>query len=185
MGGQAVPCAEAPFVYWGNAEPKWQVSFSNTLNLFSNLRLYAQIDASGGNKSFHDAIGAKYTTFTNTYCANVGGDPICKAYRAVNRGPLGFFEGGWAKLRELSASYTVPNEWVEGFGVTRASITWSWRNVGILWFPGKYTGSIAGIEDRTRVPDPEMNAPSESFGGEVVTGLPPLSNTSVTVRVSF
>jgi hypothetical protein len=158
---------------------------ANTWNLFTNFRIYAQVDARGGHIQFMDALGAKHTSFSNTYCTNVQDDPICMGQKAINRAPLGFHEGGFARLRELSFAYTLPSGFAERMGLSRASIQWGWSNVALLWFPGKWAGDILGAKDPQRIADPEMNAPSEGFGGEVVTGLPPLSHSSVTVRVAF
>jgi TonB-linked SusC/RagA family outer membrane protein len=185
QGGEAVPCNQAPLLYWGTSEPAWQVSLANTWSIGQSVRLYAQIDAIGGHLGYHDGNAARHTTFFNTQCSSLPGDAICKAQRSVNRAPLGFYDGGFARLRELSVGYEVPSEFASRLGLSRASINWGWRNVALLWFPGKFQGSIAGIEDRVRTQDPEMNAPSETFGGEVVTGGPPASSTNLTVRVSF
>ncbi|MQA91694.1 MAG: SusC/RagA family TonB-linked outer membrane protein [Gemmatimonas sp.] len=185
IGGGPVPCKDAPFLYWGRAEPSWTASMASMLTLFRNWQLYASIDVRGGHIQFHDALGAKHTTFTNTRCANVQDDPICMGQRAINRAPLGLFDGSFARLRELSLNYTFPDQLAQRFGVRAASVAFGWRNVGLLWFPGKYAGEIAGVQDRDRIADPEMNAPSEQFGGEVVTGMPPLSQATVTLKVSF
>ncbi|MQA93027.1 MAG: hypothetical protein GEU90_23000, partial [Gemmatimonas sp.] len=100
------------------------------------------------------------------------------AQRTINRAPLGLHDGSFARLRELSLNYTLPSSMAGRLGMRSASLVLGWRNVGLLWFPGKYAGEIAGVKDRDRIADPEMNAPSEQFGGEGVTGLPPLSHAT-------
>src|SRR5690606_3601484 len=185
FGGQPVSCSDAPFLYWGRSEPTWNTSIGSTFTLFGALQLYAQVDARGGHIQFQDALGAKHPTFTNPRCPNVQDDPICMGQRAINRAPLGLHDGSFARLRELSLNYTVPAGIAGRLGMNSATVGLGWRNVALLWFPGKFAGEIAGIRDRDRIADPEMNAPSEQFGGEGVTGLPPLSHATMTLRVSF
>ena len=188
IGGDPVPCNQARALYWGRSEPTWSLHTSSILTLFTNWRLTTTIDARGGHTQFHDRIGAKHTSFSNTACANLLDDLMCLAQRAVNRGPLGLFDGSFVRLRELSLGYTLPDQMAARVGVDRASVNVGWRNVGLLWFPGKTSGGPDGIFQTkypTRIPDPETNSPSEVFGGEAVSETPPLSLAVVTVRVSF
>ena len=59
------------------------------------------------------SIEADHQNFQNTAMSNpITGpvDPIFAAYQgSVGRPPLGFFNAGFAKLRELSASYNLPD----------------------------------------------------------------------------
>lgn len=186
MGGPPVPCAEAPPVFWGSGEPTWSLTFASTFNLFTNWMLRAQIDARGGNIVNNDVIASRHTTRASTQCVAYQDDPICNAYQKVNRSALGFFEADFARLRELSLMYTVPDDMVQRFGMDRASVSLGWRNVALLWFPGKMqAGPYVGTKYAERTSDPEVGQIENEFGGDANRMVPPTSRATMTVRISF
>lgn len=181
MGGPAVPCAEAPLVYFGAGEPTWSTAISSTLTLFDNWRLYAQVDGQGGSLQAHDLINGAHTTYVNTLASQEQTDPIYMGYRALRRDPISLYDGSFLKLREVSIGYTLPASLAARFGANRASINVAGRNLATIWQADHFMpyGGMA-------IPDPEQAAtPSVGFGGEVVTPIPPLRQALVTVNVSF
>ena len=185
QGGVSTPCDDANFVYIGHTDPSWQTTFSSTLTFLSNWTIYSQVDVMGGHTIFNDGIGAQTTSFVSTRCSNFQDDLQCMAQRAVARTLIGVRDGGFARVRELSLRYVLPQGMADRLGFDRASVTAGWRNPVILWFPGKYAGEYANMKYRERIPDPEENLPSEEFGGEASSTAPPLSYLSLTVRASF
>ena len=61
MGGPAVPCDEAPDVFFGPGDPTWQVHFNSVWTLFENWRASVTLDAQGGNFLNGDYIAGQNT----------------------------------------------------------------------------------------------------------------------------
>ena len=183
QGGAAVPCAEAPRVYWGRqSEPTWTLQLFPTVTLFQDLRLGALFYAQGGNMYGSDALFNAEIAWRNTYKANTLEDLLYVAQRAVAPPALGYYNGGFAKLRELTASYNLPSSLIQPLGMSAASLTVAARNLVILWQEQEY-----GYLAEGPVGDPEKNSiPTEEFTGEPTSGtMPPASHLTVTARISF
>ena len=183
QGGAAVPCAEAPRVYWGRqSEPTWTLQLFPTLTLFQDLRLGALFYAQGGNMYGSDALFNAEIAWRNTYKANTLEDLLYVAQRAVAPPALGYYDGGFAKLREVTVSYNIPQSLIQPLGMSAASLTVAGRNLAILWQEQEY-----GYLAEGPVGDPEKNSiPTEEFTGEPTSGtMPPASHLTVTARVSF
>jgi hypothetical protein len=173
MGGDPVPCNSAPAVYWGQTAPKWQGSLNSTLTLFGRLRLFASVEALGGNVRSESTVPAGHTSYCMTLACQLRDDPIFLAYLAVDRNPTGFYKAGFAKLREVSATYSFSPELASRIGAGSASVSLAGRNLATLWLENEtgldlpYGGNIW---------DPE-------YGGQTV--LPPMANLLMSFRVSF
>lgn len=141
--GGMVNCATAPLVFLGRPTPAREGAFSSTLTLFGNLRLYALVD------------------FKQDFYKLDGNDRVrCNIFRRCRENffPLEFVDqaarlatiqrgtafvselihdASYSKLREVSATYAVPNRWAGTFGASRASITLAGRNL-YTWtdYPG-------------------------------------------------
>jgi hypothetical protein len=173
-----VPCATAPKVYWGQPTPTWTGSVSNTVTLFRNLRLSALVDFQGGHTYEDGEIQAGHQNFQNTAAASRRDDPIFAAYQSVvPRAPLGFFDAGFAKLRELGASYTLPQVALRRLGVSNGTVTGAWRNVGFLWRAQK---EVWG----TKLFDSEMRTPGSELISRYQTMIPPASQVVFTLRLT-
>jgi TonB-linked SusC/RagA family outer membrane protein len=180
-GAAPVACASAPFLYGGTPTPATTGAIGNTLFLFKRLRLYALVDFKRGNRVLNNNEQIR--------CFGLAGAPLCRSnyyplefdpvYLAEHVGTasaLGmvdqfYQDGSFAKLREVSATYTLPERWLRGF--SRASITLAGRDL--------YTWTnYAGI-------DPEVNisnvATSASTGDQGLT--PPLTRFIATINLSF
>jgi TonB-dependent starch-binding outer membrane protein SusC len=185
-GGAIGPCLDAdgntvaPRLYHGHAEPTWVVNLASTFTVFDNWRLYVQMDARGGHAQIQDAFNARHTSFANTEFSVRDHDPIVQAYRLVRRDRLGFHKGGFARLREVAVNYTLPAEWAQRVGASRASMNVAGRNLATPWRQWTYTD--IGPQ---RIADPEMNLPSEEFPGEVTISMPPLTSVVFSFNVSF
>jgi hypothetical protein len=79
-GGPAVPCAQAPAVYWGDPLPKWEGSANATLTLWRNLQLFTIVDFLGGNTILSGDIRASLMSFRNQRSILEAKDPILLAY---------------------------------------------------------------------------------------------------------
>ena len=125
-------------------------------------------------------IQAGHQNFLNTAQANaVVKDPIFAAYQTVvPRAPLGLFNAGFAKLRELSATYSLPDRVAARLGSTNASLTGAWRNVAFLW---REQTDIYGA----KLFDSEMHNPGSELVARYQTMIPPASQVVLTARVAF
>lgn len=132
---QPVPCSSAPRVFLGTPTPKMTGAIGTTLTLFNNLRLYGLIDFKRGHKKLETDGLLRCGIFR--YCeANVRPedfDPIHVA-NVQNAGGFGIIDhfvqdAGFARLREISASYTLPDSWAQRAGASRVTLTVTGRNL--------------------------------------------------------
>ncbi|MGE0553878.1 MAG: SusC/RagA family TonB-linked outer membrane protein [Gemmatimonadales bacterium] len=178
-GSAGVSCSGAPRVYYGVPTPKWEGALSSTVTLFKNLRLYGLLDFRGGFMIEHGDIEAMHTAFRNSKAINEAQDPILLAYDQLGiRAPVGFFDAGFAKLRELSATYSLPDHVARSFRASRASLNVAVRNLGYLW---RGQREIYGEP----IPDPEIRTPGAELSGYVQTVLPPFTQLITTLRLAF
>jgi TonB-linked SusC/RagA family outer membrane protein len=179
--GQApVACATAPFVFIGTPTPKMSGSVGNTLTLFINLRLYALVDFKGGHRVFNQDQLIR--------CGSLLGVGVCRSNFFPQEFPtlelaeaVGtalqthiidqyYQDASFAKLREVSASYTVPPRWV--WGAQSATITLAARELH-TWT------DYAGL-------DPEANsAGSASATTAAQASTPPLTRLIATLSLRF
>ena len=106
----------------GNPLPEWEGSANGTLTLWRNLQLFALVDFLGGNKILSGDIRASLMSFRNQRSILEAKDPILLAYDILDtRRQPGIVKGGFAKLRQVSATYTFPQSWLRprGFAARR------------------------------------------------------------------
>jgi TonB-linked SusC/RagA family outer membrane protein len=190
MGGEAVPCAGAPRVYWGRGTPHWQLGVSSTLTLLRDLRLYARVEGNGGHYNFNTEMRASHNNGI-TLPVLLRNDPMVQATRAIENDVMALYDASFAKLREVSASYTLPPSLISRFGASSGTVTVAGRNLMMLW-----TGHYGFDTPRDgRVPqvreiggewtwDPEMRSTGQ-IAGDFQTVLPPVASFVTAVRFSF
>jgi hypothetical protein len=129
--------------YVGPSTPTREIGFSNTFTFFRNFRLYGLLDYKGGHYLFNLKERNRCQT-ANDNCAVVN-DPRARfpqtaadtllnkellVWRSV---PGAFIErADFIKLREISLTYTIPQEIVRRLGPSSAAFTIAGRNLG-LW----------------------------------------------------
>ena len=180
-GKDPVGCGAAPFVYIGSPSPTSTGAIANTVTLFRRLRLYALVDWRSGHKLRNanellrctGALGAglcdvNYNPlkYSPTYVAQAS--PVVAF--AQNAQDQFIQDASFVKLREVSATYSLPERFLQGF--QRASFTLSARELA-LW--SDYRG-----------PDPE----GRGFAGDSPFGadqgvIPPLSRFTATLNLTF
>ncbi len=133
-GGAPVPCGLAPEVFWGQPIPEWEGAASATVTLFKNLQLYGLVDYTGGHTILVGDVFAVHSLFLNSKAILERTDPILLGYEALGD-PFapGIMNAGWAKLRNLSATYTFPQAWAAKIGASRMSLTFAAENLGTIW----------------------------------------------------
>ena len=150
--GQVV-VAEDP-IYVGQPTPTYTGSLSSTVSLLGNrLTLYGQLGMSAGNKQVNYTevyqCRQSFGTCAAKYERGPDGQPTetarLKADPAANFEPYMFlYDGGFVKLRSLSAQYALPDAWAGRLGAQRVTVSVTGTNLG-TWtdYPG---------------PDPEVNS---------------------------
>jgi TonB-linked SusC/RagA family outer membrane protein len=180
-GGEPVPCSAAPTVYWGSPIPTWQGSVSTTLTLWGNVRLYALADFRGGHTYVNGDVAASHVFFTNSRCINERPicDPELAAYASMGQWmQTGTMDNGFAKLRTVSASYTLPSSMTSRFGASRATLTLAAQNLFRLWTAseGKYGHKVI---------DPEVGKHTTVLDTYNQEGWPHFRTITTSLRISF
>jgi hypothetical protein len=188
MGGPPVPCAQAPRVLWGHTQPTWQAGVNSTVTLFRNLRLYARVDGNGGHIQSNTEIRALHNQ-GSTLPVIKRDDAIFLVYRSIENDVVGTYDAGFLRLRELSASYTMPNTLARRVGASGATVSLAGRNLMMLWtaqdgWGTSRDGLIHVPLGNQHVWDPETRAVGQLSNG-FQTNLPPTASVVATVRLSF
>jgi TonB-linked SusC/RagA family outer membrane protein len=154
--------------FFGGVLPTNEGSFSSTLTMFQNVSLSGQLDWKGGFKIYNNTAQFRDRVFRNSEvganCEEVLGQEECLrrfgpfvsegtgsavSYTQVNEEY--FEDGDFVRLRELAATFTLPERFATTFGASRASLTVGGRNLK-LWTD--YSGS-----------DPEVLSAPNATGG--------------------
>jgi TonB-linked SusC/RagA family outer membrane protein len=146
--------------YIGPSTPTREIGFSNTVTLFRYFRLYGLVDFKGGHYIFNQKERSRCQAANDNCAAN--NDPRARfpqnaadtilwkelqLRRAAAISPQWIQKADFIKLREISLTVDVPQNWVRKSGASSMNFVLSGRNLG-LWsdYPGV---------------DPEVN----SYGG--------------------
>jgi hypothetical protein len=188
QGGPDVPCSQAPRVYWGHSQPTWQAGFNTTVTLFRNLRLYGRVDGNGGHLQSNTEIRALHNQ-GSTEAVIRRNDPMLQVYRAIEADAVGTYEAGFLRLRELSASYTLPTTFASRMRASGATISAAGRNLSMLWTAAQgwntsRDGEIYVPVANQHVWDPEIRANGPLSNG-FQTIIPPTASFTLTLRLNF
>jgi hypothetical protein len=187
---QPVPCATAPEIYLGQPLPRWEGALRGTMTILGNLTLYALADFKQGHmQDDGNASSALQSTSPSARLAVLGNDPLLQACNIAI--PAANFvtapnlcraqrKAGFARLREASLSYTLPQEWTRGLRIASAALTLSGRNLADLWIE---QGEIFGM----KLLDPETRQGDETgeLSNFVRSAIPQRTQILTTLRVTF
>jgi TonB-linked SusC/RagA family outer membrane protein len=159
--GKPVVCgAAAPFVFMGTQTPRATGAVANTFNVGRRLRFFALVDFKTG----HTVV----SSVEIVRCSGLAGAGLCRANYFPNEYDIKymaeattaavagnyvdqyFSSASFAKLRELSATYNIPERWVGG---TQTTFTLAAREVG-TWtnFRGTDPEAFVGSSDQAVTP---------------------------------
>ncbi len=134
-GAQPQPCASAPLVFMGTITPKATGAVANTFTLYKRLSLYALVDFKSGNTMFNtdEALRCSILTVCEVNVSPEKYDPKYVA-NAQNGSSLIIVDqfmdkASFAMLREVSATYSLPDKLAHYARATRASFTVAGRNL--------------------------------------------------------
>ena len=191
-GGAPEPCSGAPRIRQGNglALPKHEATVNTTITLFDNLRLYAMAEWRGEHwRNLTDA-SCRHTCFQTSEASVRRDDPFMVAAitgRAQQTGLTNQFDASFAKLREISLNYTLPTSLAARAGASRASINVAARNLWTIW-QATYTIGDATTPSGETYPGVPVTDPEARRAGSLTasnSNVPPLTNFTVTMRVTF
>ena len=135
-GGPPVPCADAPEVYWGQPLPVWEGGVGANVSLYRNLQIYALVDFIGGRTFENGDVMHAHLTFRQTRAMQERTDPILLGYQSLGtagRRQAGIIDGDFAKLRTISANYTLPQTFADAVRASRVTLTVTGQNLLTLW----------------------------------------------------
>jgi TonB-linked SusC/RagA family outer membrane protein len=142
-GGAPVPCASAPQVFIGTSTPKASGAVNTTFTLWRWLKLYAMADFRKGNKLL-DATDLIRCAIFLVCDVNVNPQNYDPRYLVTVQNGSGLIynqefaqDASFWRLRELSATITVPERYAARLNASAASITFAGRNLH-TWT--RYTG---------------------------------------------
>jgi len=144
-GPNAAPmaCAAAPVVFLGTITPKMTGAVSTSLTLWKRLSLYGLVDFKNGHKMLNTDETIRCSIFVQCE-VNVRPEKYDPKYVANAQNGSGLVivdqfidDASFAMLREVSASYSLPEKWAHYARATRASFTVAGRNLN-RWtsYPG-------------------------------------------------
>ena len=164
-GRPPIACASAPFVFIGPSTPTMFWSWGNTLRIGRSLQVYALLDSRRGNRLFNQnetirCLGLTGGRFCDANHNPQNYDPKLLANylpTALGAGTIDQLmqDASFVKLREVSATYQVPQRFVRGF--SGASITLAGRELA-TWTdyrgldPESATGTGGSITDQAIIP---------------------------------
>jgi TonB-linked SusC/RagA family outer membrane protein len=162
-------------VFFGGSLPTRTLSWDNNLRLFGNLRLGAQLDRQTGHyqinltrrtRTFDGVTREVILTPTST-----AADTLQRQLLVSGAGAQWIEKADFVKLREVSASYSLPTRFTRGFGSDQVVLAISGRNLR-TWTD--YTGA-----------DPEVNATAGDFTLAETNAIPPTRRVTASVTVRF
>ena len=163
--GGATPCTgadrtygtpdDAPLVYLGRTIPRVSGAVGTTVTLLGRrLRLHGLVDFKTGHHKFDFGTFARCTTNgrcrENFFPTEFDARRIASIAAAGTLVDFAIVDASFAKLRELSASYTLPDRWAATLRAGRASVSLAgrelhtWTRYGGLEPEATYLGGARG-----------------------------------------
>jgi TonB-linked SusC/RagA family outer membrane protein len=160
LGVKAVPCGSGTFSFRGTQTPRVTGAIANTFNIGKRLRLFALTDFKAGHRAL--------STVEFLRCSGAVGAGLCRANYYPNDYDIKYLaeattaavSGGWLdqyytsasflKLREVSASYHIPERWTLG---AQSTFTLAGRELH-TWtkFRGIDPEALVGTNDQAVTP---------------------------------
>ncbi|MBT8336529.1 MAG: SusC/RagA family TonB-linked outer membrane protein [Gemmatimonadetes bacterium] len=141
-------------VYLGSAIPTRDISANTSVTLWNKVRLNALLDYRGGHKlhNLTESFRCQFAICEGLYETGASLEEQARALAVTFTDVStedGFIEdASFTRLRELGATFFLPEEWAARFGASRATFTATGRNLLIFT---DYTGA-----------DPEVNGTGNS-----------------------
>ena len=188
-GGPEVPC-QTIGAYRINAGPAfvpYTWTIGPTLTLHNTLQIRALLDASYGAVG-QDGIKWWNHRYRTAYGTMLFNDPQYFAMDKLNNlQEFAWYNKDNWKLREVGVRYQLPEAWANHFRAKRAAVTFSARELAILWAANTGTGIGPTLKDlnmpETTILDPDYGRSADGDGG--CRADPPSSSLHVRLDVTF
>jgi hypothetical protein len=146
------------------------------------------VDGNGGHLQSNTEIRALHNQ-GSTEAVILRNDPFLQVYRAIEADAVGTYEAGFLRLRELSATYTLPQTFAGRLRANNATISAAGRNLSMLWtaqhgWNTSRDGMVYVPIANQHVWDPEIRAVGQLSNG-FQTILPPTASFTMTLRLNF
>ncbi len=182
--GQPVACDPDAWLYQGHPDPNVEMAFGSSFQIGERLTIDALVQGKIGQTKYDLQGWWRYAAFQQTrlnlYPHEYNINEVAEAqFGASGEFALWVNEASFVRFRELSAIYTMPDEWVQRIGASRGSLTLAARNLGMLWTNWQEWPHH----------DPEVVDPSNTFSGnrepQEDSAVPPLTGLTLTVRLGM
>ncbi len=132
---EPLSCASAPTVYVGKLDPTWQGSITPEVTLFDRVRIRAMVDFQSGRTNFAENNWARCSIYRicreNVAPMEFSPERIAEVQLAGSslERSIYYLNANFAKLRELSVSYNLPDELAARVGAKSGTVTVAGRNL--------------------------------------------------------
>jgi hypothetical protein len=142
-GGTPVRCSNALPIFVGTQTPRVTGAISNTISIGQRLTLYGLVDFKRGHRLLNSNDANRCTFgvcearhFPERYSVEYLAAIAPSSITATVLDPF-IQDASFVKLREVSASYRIPEQWVSRAGASTATLTVAGRNLA-TWtdYPG-------------------------------------------------
>ena len=187
-GGQPVPCGEAPQLFFGHTQPTWQFGVGNTFTIGENLVLYGRVEGSGGHYQLQTHVRAIHNLSTTRPIVE-GDNAKLAAVRSFENDKTSVYDASFLRLREVAATYHLPDAFAERLRARRGSVSLGLRNLAMLWtgeegFDTPRSGLVREPLAGQVIHDVEVRSQGQLASGSQ-TVLPPAASAVFTLRLSF
>jgi TonB-linked SusC/RagA family outer membrane protein len=183
--GSVVPCASAPFLYFGSPVPTW-LSALGADATWRRLTLSSVVEFQGGHYVSDGNVGGQHVFFNDSKAAVEGTDPIVVAHQALgNFGAAGLMKAGFGKIRNVSLTYDVPSNWAGSLGASRAAVTLTGANLGTIWRAQSRKFGALGQDPEVRNNAPNFYNDPNLSNGYTQESWPQFRRFLATVRFTF
>jgi len=183
--GTTVDCATAPLLFYGGPTPKWLSAFSGDV-AWRSLRLAAVVEFQGGHWVADGNVGGSHVFFNNSKASVEGTNPILVAYQSMGDfGGTSIMKAGFGKIRNVSLTYTLPNQLAHSMRASGASVTLTGANLATIW---RAQDSIFGA--KAQDPEVRFNNPNAYVDPNLTNGYtqeswPQYTRFLATIRMTF
>jgi TonB-dependent starch-binding outer membrane protein SusC len=189
-GGEIVPCQQVGGyqIHSGPAFTPWTWTVNPTLSLAQGmLTIRTMFDAAYGAIG-HDDMKLWHHRYNTAWGSVTMNDPRYVAgYRLERWSSMGHYKKDYWKLREVGVRYQFPDGWPQRFGASRAALSFSGRELALLWSSDEGTGIFPSMKDLNHpvstILDPDYGRSADGDGGHRAD--PPSTSFHIRLDVTF
>jgi len=167
--------------YLGPSTPTHEISLANTVTLFKNIRLYGYADYKGGYYMWNAIKYVNDRIDLNTWAVNdPHADPINVQVLQSGATKPDIVRADYIKLRELSASYTLPARLTSHINAKSVTLTVAGRNLAIWKLKG-----YPGLDPEVEFWNQTSTTSTQRFDRTDYLGIPMQRRFLVSMNLAF